>query len=41
MNTNRWTRLLGWKSKIKKADEEENTAKESNKTKKEETPKIK
>ncbi|KAG1961336.1 cyclic nucleotide-gated cation channel alpha-4 [Pimephales promelas] len=40
MNTNRWTRLLGWQSKIKKADEEENTAKESNKTKKEETPKI-
>lgn len=41
MNTNRWTRLFAWQRKIKNADEEENKAKESNKTKKEETPKIK
>ncbi|KAK7169243.1 hypothetical protein R3I93_005282 [Phoxinus phoxinus] len=40
MNTNRWTRLFAWQSKIKNPDEEENKAKESNKTKKDETQKI-
>lgn len=40
-NSNRWTRLFAWQRKIKNVDKEENKAEESNKTKKEETPKIK